>query len=272
MIEMYYIMSCGKYRTFDDPVSEINEILGRFRPISLDEMDSVKLMDRTDTKFLLSYKGFGELLNELRKSYKCLEVEGQRSSKYETVYLDTQKLDFYISHHNGKRNRYKIRFRKYVESSLVFLEIKFKNNKKRTVKNRMIVSDIESVLSDDSIHFIKEISGIDFEVTNVLRNDFKRITLVNEELQERLTMDMDLKFEAFGEETEMGDVVICELKQEKAKRNSPFLSAVKNHKHKPMRISKYCMGIAMLKKGIKRNNFKENLLIVEKFNNDNTVA
>jgi hypothetical protein len=52
-------------------VSEINEILSRFRPISLDEMDSVKLMDRVDTKFMLSSRGFGVLLNELRKSYKC---------------------------------------------------------------------------------------------------------------------------------------------------------------------------------------------------------
>jgi hypothetical protein len=253
-------------------VSEINEILSRFRPISLDEMDSVKLMDRVDTKFMLSSRGFGVLLNELRKSYKCLEVEGFRASRYETVYLDTEKLDFYIKHHNGKRNRYKIRYRKYVESDLTFLEIKFKNNKKRTVKNRMIVPGIESSLSEDSAHFINEISGIDYEVLNVLRNDFSRITLVNEELQERLTLDMSLKFSAFGGVAEMGDVIICELKQEKAKRNSPFLSAVKNHVHRPMRISKYCMGIAMLKEGVKKNNFKENLLILEKFNDDNRVA
>ena len=59
-------------------------------------MDSVKLMDRVDTKFMLSSRGFGALLNELRKSYKCLEVEGNRASRYETVYLDTEKLDFYI--------------------------------------------------------------------------------------------------------------------------------------------------------------------------------
>ncbi len=253
-------------------MSEITQILEEFIPISLDEMDAVKLMDRTDTKFLLSSNNFGSLLRELKKHYKCLEVEGMRASRYETVYLDTDNLDFYIRHHNGKSNRYKIRFRKYVESALTFLEIKFKNNKKRTIKNRMIVPEIESELSEDSVHFIKEISGIDYEVANTLKNEFTRITLVNVELQERLTLDMDLRFDAFGKSAEMGNVIIGELKQEKAKRNSPFLEAVKNHRHKLMRISKYCMGIAMLRDGIKRNNFKENLLIIEKFNDDNRAA
>lgn len=253
-------------------MSEINEILNQFRPITLEDMDTVKLMDRTDTKFLLSTDNFGELLRKLKKNYQCLEVEGVRASKYETVYLDTEDLNFYIRHHNGKRNRYKVRFRTYVESALTFLEIKFKNNKSRTVKNRVVVPEIEETLSEDSIHFIKEISGIDYALQNVLRNGFRRITLVNDELRERLTMDMDLTFEAFGKTAYMGDVIICELKQEKAKRNSPFLEAVRSHRHRAMRISKYCMGIAMLKDGVKKNNFKENLLILEKFNNDNRAA
>ncbi|MFK7756085.1 MAG: polyphosphate polymerase domain-containing protein [Flavobacteriales bacterium] len=229
-------------------------------------------MDRTDTKFLLSTDNFGNLLKKLMKDYHCLEVEGVRASKYETVYLDTEDLNFYIRHHNGKRNRYKVRFRTYVESALTFLEIKFKNNKSRTVKNRVIVPEIENKLSEDSSHFIKEISGIEYALQNVLRNEFRRITLVNDELRERLTLDLNLTFEAFGKKAHMGDVIICELKQEKAKRNSPFLKAVRSHRHKAMRISKYCMGIAMLKDGVKKNNFKENLLIVEKFNNDNRAA
>ncbi len=253
-------------------MKEILEALDEFVPISLEEMDAVKLMDRTDTKFLLSQHGFTDLLRVLKKNYQCLEVEGHRASRYQTVYLDTDELDFYIKHHNGKRNRYKIRYRKYVESDLTFLEIKFKNNKKRTVKNRMIVPDIELELSEDSSHFIKEISGIDYEVKNTLENTFQRITLVNQPLQERLTMDLCLKFDAFGNAAEMGDVVICELKQEKAKRNSPFLDALKHHYHRPMRISKYCMGIAMLNDQVKKNNFKENLLVLEKFNRHDRIS
>lgn len=253
-------------------MSEITEILNQFRPISLDDMDAVKLMDRTDTKFLVSSRNFGSLLLDLKKHYQVLEVNGVRASGYSTVYLDTDDLQFYIKHHNGKRNRYKVRFRKYLESNLTFLEIKFKNNKKRTIKNRTIVDDIEPKLSEDSIHFIKEISGINFDLKNVLHNHFRRITLVNNELRERLTMDLDLSFSAFGKKAHMGDVVICELKQEKAKRNSPFFKAVQDYLHRPMRISKYCMGIAMMKDNIKKNNFKENLLILEKFNDDNRAA
>ena len=251
---------------------ELNEILNQFDPISLDEMDSVKLMDRTDTKFLVSSRFLVDLLSDLKKSYKCLEIKGCRASKYATTYLDTEDLKFYTKHHNGKRNRYKVRFRKYVESNLTFLEVKFKNNKKRTVKNRVVVDDIEEKLSEDSIHFIKKISGIDYDIGNVVHNEFSRITLVNSVLKERLTLDLNVSFEAFGGKTSLGDVVICEVKQEKAKRNSPFFLAVQKHLHRPMRISKYCMGIVMLKKGIKKNNFKENLLILEKFNDDNRAA
>jgi len=250
----------------------VEKILEEFRPVSLGEMDSVKLMDRTDTKFVLNASSFPELLRELKKSYHCLDVKGVRDSRYETVYLDTPNLDFYLRHHNGKRNRYKVRFRKYVESELTFLEIKFKNNKSRTVKNRVIVPEIESSLSEDSKHFIHNISGVGYELRNTLHNTFRRITLVNDELRERLTLDLDLQFSAFGKQAEMGKVIICELKQERVKRTSPFFQAIRSHDHRPMRISKYCMGIAMLNDRIKKNNFKENLLLIDKFNDDNRAA
>jgi len=253
-------------------VSEITEILNQFRPISLDEMDSVKLMDRIDTKFLLKLTHFPMLLKDLKKHYQCLEVNDVRASSYSTIYLDTKDLQFYIKHHNGKKNRYKVRFRKYCESDLTFLEIKFKTNKGRTIKNRVIVPDFESTLSEESEHFIKEISGIDYNIQNVLQNDFIRVTLVNTELKERLTLDFNLEFNAFGKKNKMGDVVICELKQEKAKRDSPFVVTVQNYLYKKMRISKYCMGIAMMKNGVKRNNFKENLMILNKFNDDVRTA
>jgi hypothetical protein len=253
-------------------LNEITEILDGYHPISLDDMDSVKLMDRTDTKFLLKLSHFPMLLGDLRNDYQCLEVNGTKTSTYSTTYLDTKDLDFYIKHHNGKKNRYKVRFRKYCESDLTFLEIKFKTNKSRTIKNRVIVQDFEETLSEDSQHFIKEISGINYEITNVLKNDFKRITLVSTERKERLTLDFNLEFNAFGKHVKMGDVVICELKQEKANRDSPFVRAVQNYFYRQMRISKYCMGIALTKNGVKRNNFKENLMILNKFNNDYRVA
>jgi hypothetical protein len=109
------------------------QILQQFEPITLKEMEGVKLMNRTDTKFIFNISHYETIMNEIRQHYRVLEVEGQRISRYETLYYDTQKYDLYGEHHKGKLNRYKIRHRTYVESKIGFLEVKFKNNKGITI-------------------------------------------------------------------------------------------------------------------------------------------
>src|SRR4051812_18873006 len=105
-------------------------------------MDNVKLMNRTDTKFLFTTDQFETVLNEVAPYYKVLEVNGKRLNHYKTLYYDTSDLALYNKHHNGKLNRYKIRHRTYVESDTGFLEVKFKNNKGRTIKNRVREHDV----------------------------------------------------------------------------------------------------------------------------------
>ena len=43
----------------------------------------------------------------------------------------------YLKHHNNKLNRYKIRFREYVDNDEKFLEVKYKTNTERTIKDRI---------------------------------------------------------------------------------------------------------------------------------------
>src|SRR3954465_3571724 len=116
---------------------EVLDTLSLFDPITLKEMDSVKLMNRTDTKFIFNLKHFAPVMEQIVKDYRVLEVEGKRLSRYETLYYDTGDFDLYNEHHKGKLNRYKIRHRTYIESDIGFLEVKFKNNKGRTIKTRI---------------------------------------------------------------------------------------------------------------------------------------
>lgn len=109
------------------------EILKTFKGTSLSEMDEVKLMNRTDTKFVIKRTLFNELLPTLRVHYKVLEILGNRINSYETLYYDHSNFQFFLDHHNGVGNRFKVRIRNYVESELYFLEIKNKY-KGRTVK------------------------------------------------------------------------------------------------------------------------------------------
>ena len=116
----------------------ITHICSLFLPISLEEMDRVKLMDRTDTKFVFHISELSELLQSISQDYFILDMKGLRAHAYETLYLDTVDFDLFRNHHNGKLNRYKIRYRNYKESALAFFEIKFKNNKGRT--SRILVT------------------------------------------------------------------------------------------------------------------------------------
>ena len=49
-------------------------------------------------------------------------------------------MTLYHDHHNGKLNRYKVRRRRYIDTDTEFLEVKLKNNKKRTIKSRIKLS------------------------------------------------------------------------------------------------------------------------------------
>ena len=112
-----------------ETVTDLNGVLSRFHPITLGEMDGVRLLDRLDTKFTFNRTLLTGILEEMMKDYSILDIEGRRVSRYETIYFDTPEHLFYLHHHNGKLNRYKIRFRKYVDSGDTFFEIKLKNNR-----------------------------------------------------------------------------------------------------------------------------------------------
>ncbi|MCI5055013.1 MAG: VTC domain-containing protein, partial [Flavobacteriales bacterium] len=95
-------------------------------PIGLEGIERVSLQKRFDLKFIFSNENFGTVFSLLKNDFFVLEVENKRIQKYLNYYFDTDFYQFYLSHHNGKLNRTKLRKRCYVESELAFLEHKFK--------------------------------------------------------------------------------------------------------------------------------------------------
>ena len=78
------------------------QTLHHFKDISLSEMDSVKLMNRTDTKFVFKRALLSDLLVELKSKYQVLNIEGHLISYYKTLYFDTKDFRLYQDHHNKK--------------------------------------------------------------------------------------------------------------------------------------------------------------------------
>jgi hypothetical protein len=240
------------------------DIVNKFNLISLDEMNSVALMKRTDTKYIINISLLTKVLEKLSESYRILEIKEKRIMNYSSLYLDTQGFKFYHDHHNGRVNRTKIRQRKYVDSDLTYLEIKQKNGKGETNKSRIVIDDFEIDLSESSKDFIFKTTKNNFDLKPSLWNSFKRITLVNLKENERVTIDLKLTYSGNELEKNYDSLVVIELKQSRFDRKSTVAKTLKSFGHNPYSISKYCIGVTSIHPNLKSNLFKRKLIKINK--------
>jgi hypothetical protein len=234
-------------------------------------MDSVKLMRRIDYKFTLSIQQLPVLLKKALVDYYVLEVDGVREQVYETTYFDTNDYQMYHNHHNGKQNRCKIRVRKYVSSDVEFLEIKRKTNKGETIKNRIVVPEESNQLDfKGSSSFIQKYAAYDDQLLwPKLGNNFIRVTMVNKDMSERVTIDYQLKFTdlKYHKQVSENNLCIIEIKRDYESKKSSFLSTLNEMKIYPGGFSKYCIGLAILNPEVKKNLFKQKMRELAKLHN-----
>lgn len=228
--------------------SQLSSIAGfaaSFAPISLDEMQSVRLMNRTDTKFVISIRQLAELLLFAKDFYRIQETLGERLIGYDTVYYDTADWRMLRQHVAGRQVRQKVRVRTYVASHLTFVEIKKKDNHGRTHKKRIRVASFPSAsFPPDVASFITDQSDIPaFRLSPAVSNSFRRITLVNNEMTERLTIDLDLRLANLRNNVEarLADTVIVEVKRE-GRAPSHAVDWLRGRGIRKCGFSKYCYG------------------------------
>ena len=243
----------------------MTKLLREFTPISLEEMSGVKLMNRTDTKFVTNMEKLHQLLEMAQEDYFVQEIDGGRNLEYDTTYFDTTQFDMYNQHQCNHTNRQKIRFRTYCTSGLQFMEVKTKNNHGRTKKKRIEVTDMNLAEQEKSDFLGKYLRyGVD-TLQPALNNHFSRITLVNKAKTERLTIDSALRFHNLvnGVDKDMGDLVIIELKRD-GLVYSPVLEMLRQLRIHPHGFSKYCMGSALTNPELRINRFKRKLIEINK--------
>lgn len=238
----------------------IHHIISKFETMPLQGAEIIKLMDRIETKYVFNFNELDAILNELINDYIIVVVNEQQLCDYQTIYFDTDNFDLYNQHHNGKLNRYKVRYRTYVESCLNYLEVKFKNNKGRTKKTRIQIYDVQSNFSKQDLAFLdKELPFSAIDLNPKIWVNYKRITLVNIALNERITVDLNLQFSNLHKEHLCDQLVIAEVKQNK-KTNSLFIDLMRKKHIHPISFSKYCFGVSQLFTQLKTNNFKQTFL------------
>jgi len=245
----------------------IRDLVNGMEPITLAEMSGIKLMNRTDTKFVTNKSHLVRLLELASDKYYSQWKNESMVAEYITTYWDTDDLRFYFEHHNGHAPRQKVRVRTYVGSDLTFLEVKTKNNHGRTKKKRIEVPGQEILeVRTEADEFISPLVHSTLnDIHPTVQNHFNRITLVNKGKTERLTIDFDVHFHNFetGDEAETGDLVIIELKRD-GNVYSPVLDMLRQLRIKPSGFSKYCIGSVMTNRHLKHNMFMGKMVWIRK--------
>jgi len=241
------------------------EVVSRLHAIDLDDLDQVKLMERTDQKFLVPRKKLAETLVAIEKQYYVLEINKERVFRYQTHYFDTDDDRLYTSHHNGKLNRYKVRKRTYLDTQTSFFEIKFKNNKRKTFKRRIKSGEDQTTLNAREREFVLQNSPIDPDNLHAKSmNLFRRITLTDKEFTERCTIDIDLQFKSKHQTTLLDELAIIEIKRDRNNHSSALNHYLNQNRISPTGFSKYCIGRALGEENLKRNAFKPKIRLLNK--------
>lgn len=240
-----------------DSLHQVVSIVEDMPAISLEEIKVLALLDRLDVKFILHDRQLVQILERVRHHYRVLEINNVRPGRYRTTYFDTPDFAMFQSHHNGMRVRHKVRWRWYIDSALVFLEVKEKTNRDRTVKTRTVLPAPVSHLRDIEPTWMPDSLTVDpHRLQPVVWNRFQRMTLADFERQERITIDIGLEFGMGDQQVAMPGLAIIEVKQRKFSLSSPIGRELHRLQIHPTHVSKYCVSMAMLYPELKHNRFK----------------
>jgi hypothetical protein len=235
----------------DLPAAALLDVVAATRPVSLDEVLVVAdLQTRLDRKYLLSPEQFRKMSQHLRERFRVLEVGERRFFGYESIYFDTPSRDLYRWHRQGRRRRYKVRSRTYVDSRECLFEVKLKGRRDVTDKRRMPYTwEDRGVINHDATAFLSELLQHAYNcdappLERSLTITYSRSTFVDLEAGARLTCDVDMSFWNGQDRATGPDSILVESK-------SATPSAAVDHLLtqmgvRPLRISKYCAGTALI--------------------------
>lgn len=234
----------------------------RLAPLSLAEVEAqARLQQRIDRKYVAPLATVARLVEQVARTHGVLEIEGTRTFRYSTWYFDSETLHTYRAHVQGRRNRFKVRTRTYLDSGLCRLEVKLKGLRGETVKlAEQRAPELHGVFDDDADRFLA-ICLRDSPVTaapgpwyRTVEVAYRRMTLVMLDGQERLTIDLDLDYTA-GEVGArlLPGFAIVESKSSRGRGSADRL--LRSLGVRPLECSKYCVGVAATRPDIPGNRF-----------------
>lgn len=236
---------------------------GELAPISLAEvLAAAELQSRVDRKYLVTPAAFAELTRRFRGDLQVLEIEGRRDFRYESVYFDTPDLRAYHLAATGRRSKFKVRTRTYVDSEDCMLEVKTEGGRGETVKERTSYPlEHRDRLDPAGLEFVGQRLGRFVGVADlvpVLRTDYSRMTLVDSSAGTRVTCDAGLVCTApGGAVATLDNYVLVEVKSPGG--TTAVDRALWSMGTRPESISKYCVGLAVVHPRLPANRWNRTL-------------
>jgi hypothetical protein len=237
------------------------------RPISLDDLvESADLQVRMDRKYFVPAATFRTLIDELGPEFKVLEIDGQRTFDYESVYFDTPELLTYRAHLQGRRRRFKVRTRTYLNSGLCMFEVKTEGARENTVKDRIehpltrrgtLTLEAYTFLSQT----LREVLGqqVPEGLRPVVINLYRRTTFASPSAGARLTCDVSVScHNSRASVSDKGTHVLVESKSANGASKADLI--LRRLGVRPASISKYCIGVAALYPEVPCNPWQSALL------------
>ncbi|MFI7063085.1 polyphosphate polymerase domain-containing protein [Kribbella sp. NPDC050124] len=234
--------------------------LAQLAPITLEEvLAEASLQTRVDRKYLVPIATFVELVTRLRHRFAVLEIDGQRTFRYESVYFDTPSHGLYRQHVQRRRYRYKVRTRSYLDSGECSFEVKLKGNRSETVKSRMPYPlEDRARLTGPAREFLAEQLrtaygvGVIDRLQPALTTTYRRSTLVDRVEHARMTCDIDLRF--FDRDAAVDVLPNTVLVESKTSGRAGAADLVlRDLQVRPIQVSKYCVAAALLNPQLRAN-------------------
>ncbi len=253
----------------------LTSLFSPFKTISLEKTNELaQMLSRVDNKYVVDFKQFKTFLSMLSKDYAIMEIKDRIQFSYSSCYYDDAKFSTYFAHHQGRRNRFKVRTREYVDSHLIFFETKFKGarglcNKHRIKTDELIMPRIsdqyQDLLQEKHQHYYHKQSDLILKPSLIVK--YKRCTLVALKGGERVTVDFNLEFSNPNDNKnpiKIGDnFIIIETKSADGKgfADKSFRQLKIRQAQK---CSKYCLGLNLTNGVTKNNRFLSTIKHIKK--------
>ncbi|MGP9695395.1 polyphosphate polymerase domain-containing protein [Brachybacterium sp. AOP25-B2-12] len=275
-------------RTDTAPAERAPRSVLDLRPIGLDELTArAALLTRTDRKYLVPTDTARRLVAALGPRLRVLDIDGRRAFRYRSTYYDTEALEAFHGAATGRRRRYKVRRRDYLDTGTSFLEVKTRTGRGDSSKQRIELTGSESDLASgepDPVRipghrdaepasisaqaraFVESaLSAADCTAPSgpllpVLHTTYDRTTLLVEDEGSRLTVDAELTWwDPRDADLRRGleDLLVIETKG--GTRPGAADRLLWSLGHRPVRLSKYGTGMGLLRPELPGNRWHRTL-------------